>query len=243
MASKASQLKNTLIVLNRLIRYNLKIIFANKFPYFLGAAVAVFLIVTVINFYDPNASADEGMVYRLLLVPGILLIFYPVTFGIQNDVDNRMIEILFGIPNYRYKVWLFRLVLIFCVTFIILFILGVLSSLALAPIPVGRTIWQLMFPVVFLGSAAFFISTLVRNGNGTAVVMVVIGAFFSVARDFFREHRAWDLFLNPFVLPDNINETAWMEIITTNRIALVSGIILAILGGLLNLQKREKFLQ
>jgi len=243
MAQTSSSLKNTITVLSRLVRYNIKIIFANKFIYFLAAAVAIFLIVTAINFFDANANPDEGMVYRLLLVPGILLIFYPVTFGIQNDVDSRMIEILFGIPNYRYKVWLFRLVLIFVVTFLILVVLGTLSSLALAPISIAGTVWQLMFPVTFLGCAAFFVSTLVRNGSGTAVVMVIIGSVFTVARDFFEDHRSWDIFLNPFILPDNVNEAAWADIIATNRIALFSGIVLTLLGGLLNLQKREKFLQ
>ncbi|MCD6307678.1 MAG: hypothetical protein J7M24_01635 [Candidatus Latescibacteria bacterium] len=243
MAQTSSSLKNTITVLSRLVRYNLKIIFANKFIYFLAAAVTMFLIVTAINFFDANANPDEGMVYRLLLVPGILLIFYPVTFGIQNDVDNRMIEILFGIPNYRYKVWLFRLILIFTVTFLILSVLATLSSLALAPISIAGAVRQLMFPVVFLGCASFFVSTVVRNGSGTAVVMVIVGSVFTVARDFFADHRTWDIFLNPFILPDNVNEAAWADIIAANRTALFAGIVLTLLGGLLNLQKREKFLQ
>lgn len=32
-------------------------------------------------------------------------IFYPAIFGMQNDVDNRILEILFGIPDYKCKVW------------------------------------------------------------------------------------------------------------------------------------------
>lgn len=45
--------------------------------------------------------------YSMLLVPSILLIFYPTCFGIQNDQDAKTLEIIFGIPNYRYKIWLF----------------------------------------------------------------------------------------------------------------------------------------
>ena len=235
--------KNAMTVIYRTIRYNLKIIFANKFIYFLGAALAIFLLVSVINLLDVDSNPNEGTVYWLLLVPGILLIFYPITFGIQNDVDNRMIEILFGIPNYRYKVWLVRLVLIFMVTVVILSALSVVSSFALTVVPMIEMVIQLMFPIMFLGCAAFMVSTLVRNGSGTAVVMVIFGMSFWVARDFFEDHKKWDIFLNPFILPENINEIAWREIIFNNRLYLFAGIILTLLSGLLNLQKREKFLQ
>ena len=235
--------KNILIASFRLVQYNLKIIFANKFIYFLIAALFIFLLVTVLNILNANAHPTEATVFWLLLVPGILLIFYPVTFGIQNDVDNRMIEILFGIPNYRYKVWLLRLMLIFAVTLAILLILSTLSSLALTVIPIIDMVAQLMAPVVFLGSAAFMVSTVVKNGSGTAVVMVILGVVIWIARPFFANHRKWDVFLNPYDMPNTMNETVWRDIIINNRIFLVIGTILALLYGLMNLQKREKFLQ
>ena len=235
--------KNILIASFRLVQYNLKIIFANKFIYFLIAALFIFLLVTVLNILNANAHPTEATVFWLLLVPGILLIFYPVTFGIQNDVDNRIIEILFGIPNYRYKVWLLRLMLIFAVTLAILLILSTLSSLALTVIPIIDMVAQLMAPVVFLGSAAFMVSTVVKNGSGTAVVMVILGVVIWIARPFFANHRKWDVFLNPYDMPNTMNETVWRDIIINNRIFLVIGTILALLYGLMNLQKREKFLQ
>lgn len=172
------RLKNILKIVAGLTRYNLKIIFANKFIYFLLAAVIIFLFVTTINLLDSDANPTEGTVYYLLLVPGILLVFYPTVFGIQNDVDTRMIEILFGIPNYRYKVWLVRMALIYIVVFSILMILNLISSAALVSIPIFNMVYQLMFPIFFLGSLAFMTSTLVRNGNGTAVIMIIIGMAF-----------------------------------------------------------------
>ena len=235
-------LYNIITAVYRLVRYNLKIIFANKFIYFLMTGLFIFLFITVVNLLDADSHPTEASIYWLLFVPGILLIFYPVTFGIQNDVDNRMIEILFGIPDYRYKVWLLRLLLIFTVTFAIIFILSALSSFALTTIPVLEMVFQLMFPVVFLGSTAFMMSTMIRNGSGTSVVMVVLGMACWIARPFFNNHRKWDIFINPFALPDNMNEVVWAEIVMNNRIYLLVGIILTLLYGLLNLQKREKFL-
>lgn len=225
-----------------LVKYNLKIIFANKFVYFLIAALAIFVFVTVINLLDADAQPNEATVYWLLFVPGILLVFYPITFGIQNDVDNRMIEILFGIPDYRYKVWLFRLILIFFITSFILLCLSLLSSFALTTVPVFEMVFQLMFPIVFLGCFAFMVSTLVKNGSATAVVMVVIGVVCWIARPFFNNYKKWDIFINPFSLPENVNEVVWSEIVMNNRVYLLVGIALTVLYGLLNLQNREKFL-
>jgi hypothetical protein len=103
----------------RMIRYNLKIIFAGRFFWFLLAAFAFFLFFAIQTVWNRGALS-EGTVYNLLIFPGILLIFYPSVFGIQNDEDARMLEILFGIPNYRYKVWLVRLILIYALIFIII---------------------------------------------------------------------------------------------------------------------------
>lgn len=234
------RLKNILIIVASSFRYNLKIIFANKFIYFLLAAVIIFLFVTTINLLDSDSNPTEGTVYYLLLVPGILLIFYPTVFGIQNDVDTRMIEILFGIPNYRYKVWLVRMALIYIVVFGILLILNIISSAALVSVPIIYMVYQLMFPIFFLGSLAFMTSALVRNGNGTAVIMIIIGMVFWIASEPLATSK-WNLFLNPFTVPSNVNEAVWMDTTLNNRIYLLVGTIITLLGGLLFLQKREKF--
>jgi len=235
----SKKLANGVILLVKMIRYNLKIVFANKFLYFLLAAFAFFVLVTVIDLFSGTGATIEG-VYYLLLFPGILLIFYPTAFGIQNDEDSRMLEIIFGIPNYRYKVWLVRLALIYLIVFLLLLALGLLSSFALVRIPVFEMSFQLMFPIFFTGSLAFMLSTLIKNGNGTAVVMVVIGVGFLIAAEPL-EDSAWNIFLNPFDLPRDMNQIIWAEVSMKNRLYLLTGIILANLYGLYNLQAREKF--
>ena len=235
-----SLIKNTFHITLGLIRYNLKIIFANKFLYFLLAAVMIFLFVTIMNLFNTTSTPNEATGYWLLLVPGLLLVFYPTTFGIQNDVDARMIEILFGIPNYRYKVWFIRLLLIFAVTFIIILILAKVFSLVLIRVSVFKLVLQLMFPILFMGSLAFMVSTIVRNGNGTAVVIVITGLIFWIGREQLGNSE-WNLFLNPYAIPSDINEAVWAETTFNNRLYLIIGAIVAVLNGLFNLQKREKF--
>jgi len=97
-----------------------------------------------------------------------------------------------------------------------------------------------MYPIAFMGSMAFMFSTVIKNGNGTAVMVVLIGVALLILQDAV-ERTQWNVFLNPFSIPDNFNEVIWQGIITKNRIFLGTGIIVFILYGLYNLQKREKF--
>jgi hypothetical protein len=50
------------------------------------------------------------------------------------------------------------------------------------------------------------------------------------------------VFLNPYDLPNDVNETSWAIITLKNRIILITGSIIFLLAGLYNLQKREKFM-
>ena len=97
-----------------------------------------------------------------------------------------------------------------------------------------------MYPIVFLGSMAFMFSTLIKNGNGTAVAMVLIGVALLILQEPL-ERTQWNVFLNPFDIPDNMNQVIWASIISKNRIFLGVGMLVFILYGLFNLQKREKF--
>jgi len=223
-----------------MIRYNLKIIFANKFIWFLLASLGFFVIILLITLFS-TGSISAGTIYPLLLYPGLLLIFYPTVFGIQNDEDTRILEILFGIPNYRYKVWLIRLVMIYLLVFVILLLLSWFCKWALVDLPVLNMAWHVMFPIFFMGSLAFLLSTFIRNGIGTGVVIILIGVVFVAIMDLV-EKTKWNIFLNPFNLPDGVSETAWKAIVHDNRVILLVGIILAILGGLTSLQKRERFI-
>lgn len=236
---KKIKLKNSLDIVTKLFRYNMKIIFANKFIYFLLASVGFFIFLVTINlFQDDNPT--ESLVYYFLLFPGILLIFYPTTFGIQNDADSRMLEILFGIPNYRYKVWLVRLAMIYVIVFVILIGLTLLGSISIIVVPTFEMVYQLMYPIFFLGSLAFMVSTIVRNGNGAAVVMVTVGMTFWILAEPL-ENSKWNLFLNPFAMPNEMSEIVWADVIFNNRLYLLVSTAFVLLFGLLNLQKREKF--
>src|SRR5512145_2382169 len=82
------QLKERIKLLTGIATYNLKIIFSGKFIYFLLAALLFFFVITGIMLFQ-DESADVHDVYGMLLFSGMLIIFYPVVFNIQNDKDTR----------------------------------------------------------------------------------------------------------------------------------------------------------
>lgn len=112
-------IKQLIPLLPKVVKYNLKIIFAGKFIWFLLAAFAFFAYFMFQAAWN-RAEINEGLIYNLLMFPCVLLVFYPAVFGIQNDEDNRILEILFGIPDYKYKVWGVRLLMIYVAIFFIL---------------------------------------------------------------------------------------------------------------------------
>lgn len=239
MAAKLN-IRNNLYIFIKMIRYNLRIIFANKFIWFLISAFGFFLFVAIQTVWNGGTLSD-GSIYDILIFPGVLLIFYPSVFGIQNDDDSRMLEILFGIPNYRYKVWLVRLVMIYVLVYIITVLFAGVASILLYEVDIFEMSYQLMFPVIFLGSMSFMFSTIIKNGNGTAVTMVILGVALLMLSEAV-ERTQWNVFLNPFEIPRNLNEVIWQGIISKNRMFLGISMLVFVLYGLFNLQKREKFI-
>ncbi len=237
MSSFRTTIQNTL----SLARYNMRIIFGGRFVYFILAAFIFFLVFgTIIALESNDINIEE--VYGLLAFPAILLVFFPSVFGIQSDADQRTLEIIFGIPDYRYKVWLVRYLMILVLVFALLFPFAGLAYYALLSFPIVKMILQLMVLVLFVSALGFSISTMVRNGNATAVIMVILGLFLLILADELDESK-WNIFLNPFRTPGDLNEIVWREIIRQNRIFMGIGSVVLILLGLLNLQRREKFLR
>lgn len=233
-------MKSYLLLLYRLTIYNVKVIFGNKFVYFVAAAFLFFAFIIMIVILEDDDDISEALIYGFLVFPGLLLIFYPMAYGIQNDDDARMLETIFGIPNYRYKIWLLRFVLTIGVAAAILMMLGNLANLTLHRFSILPMIGQVLFPITFLSSLAFMLSTLIKNGNGTAIAVIIISFIFFVFAEPL-EYSAYNIFLNPFSQPRNMSEFIWLTIIYKNRMYLMILSVLCLLYGMFNLQFREKF--
>lgn len=221
------------------IRYNLKIIFAGRFLYFLLAAWLFFLlIIGLMLFSDGNPDVTD--IYDTLIFPGILIMFYPIVYNIQNDKDARMLEIIFGLPDYRYKVYLLRFIITLFLLVFLMFLMAFFAWFSVVRIPVFNMVAQLMVPLLFLSCMTFLFTTILRNGNGAAVTMVIIGLVFFILNEPLEKSK-WNLFLNPYNIPTDMNLTIWMNVVHQNRLILMIGSVIALLWGLIGLQRREKF--
>jgi hypothetical protein len=231
----------TIKLIFRMVKYNLKVIFAGKFIWFLLAALGFFGFFMFQAAWN-RAEINEALIYNLLVFPSVLLIFYPTVFGIQNDEDSRILEILFGIPDYRYKVWGVRLLMIYAAVFFILTVFSFLTTILMYPVnPFGMAA-QLMLPTLFYGNLAFMFSTITRSGNGTAVILIIISILLLIFSDEdFMRNMFWNIMLNPYELPRYVLPVIWENTIIKSRIFLFAGSMVWLMAGLLNLQKREKF--
>lgn len=232
-------LKQFISITSRIVNYNMKIIFAGKFFWFILAAFTIFAFFMFQNAWD-RQEVNEGVIYSMLIFPALLLVFYPTVFGIQNDEDNRILEILFGIPNYRYKVWGVRLLIIYIVVYFILVVFCYVAKYLLFPVNPFEMSLQLMFPVLFFGNMAFMFSTITRSGNGTAVVIILLAIGLLILGQVLN-NSFWNVMLNPFSSPSNMHPYIWESTLIKNRIFLFGGAAVWLMIGLLNLQKREKF--
>jgi hypothetical protein len=166
--------------------------------------------------------------------------FYPVVYNIQNDKDTRMLEIIFGVPDYRYKVYVLRFAIAMLLLVCLMILMALFSWFAVVRIPVFEMVAQLMNPLFFLACLTFLLTTLIRNGNGAAVVMIIIGLVFFILNEPLQNSK-WNVFLNPYNVPIDMNLNIWMNVVHQNRLMMVIGAVIALLWGMMNLQQREKF--
>ncbi|WP_462319062.1 hypothetical protein [Marinilabilia sp.] len=232
-------------IIPMMIRYNIQVIFGSKFVYFLGGSLIFFFLITGISLFSSSLPEMSSLYYQLLF-PALLLVFFPTVYGIQNDEDARILEILFSIPNYRFKVWMIRILIILLMVWGVLLILSFLDFFILLRHNSFILSLQLMVPVTFFGTVGFFFSTIIRNGHGAAVVVVILALiawFMELLTNNNLSFAVWSVFFNPFDMPSDTSTVVWELSVVRNRTYMLIVSVVAVLWGLLNLQKREKFMK
>jgi len=73
------------------------------------------------------------------------------------------------------------------------------------------------------------------------VIMVIVGMVFFIMNEPLEKSK-WNLFLNPYNVPTEMNVSVWMNVVRQNRLILGIGSVISLLWGLINLQYREKFM-
>ena len=223
------------------LRYSARQTFAGRFVYFLLLAVAVFFLVAIVQATRQAVPPSPETIYYFLLVPGVLLTLYPSAYALQGDLDAGMLETLFGIPDYRYKIWLVRQLVQNLVIAGLLTVLALFCRVALADFSVGAMVFHLMFPVAFLGALGLLLATLTRSGNGALAILVVVVLVFWISTEGLSDSR-WFLYHNPFAQLDEVESLMRSGITFYNRTYLLAGTAACLLWALLRLQNRERYI-
>lgn len=235
-----SQTSEFLSRFSLMVKSNVKVVFGNKFMYFLLGALGFFIFLVVINLFSDKVL-NEALCYNIMLPPALILIFYPTTFAMQNDEDTKTLEMIFGVPNYRYKVYLFRFAMIAVITFGMLLVFGILNYLALMSFNIWIMSLQVLFPVLFCGALCFMLASMLKAGTSTAVVAIIICLGLWILGNNLGDTSQWALFFNPFQTV-TISDTRFQEILIHNRIYISIGIVAFMLTTLFQLQKRERLI-
>ena len=118
-----------------------------------------------------------------------------------------------------------------------------LARILLFPVEPFSMAGQLMLPVTLFGNLAFLYSTLIRNGNAAAVMSVLTVILAMILGSIpLVENKMWDVTINPYEEPENINAAIWSLTLLKNRIIMAVAAIIFLMSGLLGLQNRGKFL-
>ena len=133
--------------------------------------------------------------------------------------------------------------MIYVAIFFILVAFSYVATLLLYPVNPFEMSIQLMFPLVFFGNLAFMLSTITRSGNGTAVLTIILAILLLITSEMdFIARSYWNILLNPFKVPENFLPVIWESLMIKSRIFLFTGGLVWMMIGLLNLQKRERFI-
>lgn len=76
------------ITLQKLVQYNIKIIFGNKFLYFMLSALAFYIITVVVKLLGED-EITQATAYSMLMLPSILLVFYPLRHTERPGCEDR----------------------------------------------------------------------------------------------------------------------------------------------------------
>jgi len=240
---KKVTLKNRLINFYHVIRLNEKFIFSQRFLFFFGGVLLYFIIFCVVNYFKSSAEriGEGGIFMWLLIIPGIALIFYPSMSIITSEIENRTIEVIFSTADSRYRVWLARIFTLYLSLALIIFVLCGLSFIFISDFPFWGSFFHSLFPPIFISSVIIMLSVIFGSANAAGLVSLIIILFLFIIYEPLSS-TGFNLFLNPYIKPPNIDYKLWGNIIWYNRIGILilSGFMLYY--SMFKLNKREKYI-
>jgi hypothetical protein len=225
------------------IRLNEKFIFSQKFLYFFFGVLLYFLIFCITNYLSESGEriSEESIYLWFLCIPGIALVFYPSMTLVLSETENRTIETIFSTAGSKYKVWLMRICVLYLYVALIIFLLSFLSFMFISDFEFFGYFFHSLFPPILISSLIILLSVMLRSSNASGLLSLIIIIFLLLT---YRplSSTSFNIFLNPYIKPQNVDYYSWRSIILYNRIGIliISGFFLYY--SIYKLNKREKYI-
>jgi len=237
-------MKENIKTLFSLIKLNTKVLFSNKFLYFLIGIFLYFGVVCTINYFtDPGDYIKGEHIYiAVLLVPMIILTVFLSALIVPSEIESNTIESLFSVSGSIYKVWIIKIVVMYISLSLLLLILEILSYFMIADFPILKNFVMSLFPLYFIGGMTFFFASKYRSTGVAGIISgIVLLIFMFLAEPL--EHSRFFLYLNPMITPRDINNYVWTRTVIENRIGMVIFGSFFYYLGLSRLKFKEKYIE
>ncbi len=226
-------------------RLNTRIVFSNRFAWFLfGLAVyCIFLYVANYrsNIYD-RMSANT-IFHILLQLPLLAFAVFLNMNLIASEKDNRTLEITFTIAGSRIKIWLIRFGSL-CLLFLILaYLLSLIGFFFFVDLPIWGFAFHAYVPAFFISGLVFYFAVKFSNGLAAGMVSAVLLFLMFIFNEALHDTR-WSLFFNPYDRPHNrVDPAVWNDWTWQNRLGLIMLGAAFIFAALRGMRQREKLLR
>lgn len=210
---------------------------------FMGAGAALYyaaLYLLAVLRPDEGFGVEQAL-FVLVEIPGAVLAIYLSMDLVAGERDRNTLEILFTTATSSYAIWAVRLLALAGVLAGALLTLSTAAYFLFAEFPFVRGAINALVPSLFMVALtlSFGISTRSSNTAGMMSLAVLIAALLAAGR---LERSAYNLFLNPFVVPLESDADIWLQTILINRAGLCVATVLMLGFGLRQLERRERFL-
>ncbi|MCA9731397.1 MAG: hypothetical protein H6696_13215 [Deferribacteres bacterium] len=225
-------------------RLNTRLIFSNRFIWFLLGLLAWCIFQYVINYQREiyqRMSADYIFFVVMQLPLSAFAVFLNMSL-ISSEKDNRTLEITFTTAGSRYKVWLVRFGSLCVLFFLLSLTLSYIGYYFFVDLPVWAMAFHAYVPTFFISGMVFYFAVKLRSGLAAGMVSGILLFFMFIFNEPLRSTR-YALYFNPFTVPHNVDSSVWYDWTWQNRIGLIVLGGLFIFAALRGMGNREKLLR
>jgi hypothetical protein len=227
-----------------ILRLQARVIFSQKFVWFLAGIVAYFVVIYIVNYNQPmiDRMAQEDVFNWLLQFPLSALAVYLNMQLITSEKDNRTLEVMFTTAGSRYKVWLLRVGTLNAILLALSLGLSALAFFTFTDVPIFGMALNAFVPTFFVGNMTLYFAVRFRSGFAAGMVSAGLLVVLLMFSELYNETRYF-LYFNPYDVPRQLDPETWNWWMWQNRMAVLLLGSFLLFSALRGMEVRERLLR